>query len=61
MQINIKKFFSILYTSPMNNCKIKPENNVIHSSIKKHKLPINLRKMSKTSKIKTTFLLLDKI
>ena len=45
----------------MNNCKIKPENNVIHSSIKKHKLPINLRKMSKTSKIKTTFLLLDKI
>ena len=45
----------------MNNCKIKLENNIIHSSIKKHKIPINLRKMSKTSIVKTTFLLLDKI
>lgn len=50
--ILLKKFFSILHTSPMNNCKIKPENSVIHSSIKKHKIPINLRKMSKTSTIK---------
>lgn len=55
MQINTKNFFSILYTSPMNNCKIKPENSVIHSRNKKHKIPINLRKMSKTSTIKKYF------